>query len=84
MNRREFLARSGAAGAAASILGIDALAQASRPLGMRFVDVTAAAGIAFHHNNGSYGGKLLPETLGSGIRPDSKSSVQKRLECPAK
>ena len=66
MNRREFLARSGAAGAAASILGIDALAQASRPLGMRFVDVTAAAGIAFHHNNGSYGGKLLPETLGSG------------------
>jgi hypothetical protein len=32
----------------------------------RFTDVTAAAGIAFRHNNGSFGGKLLPETLGSG------------------
>ncbi len=29
-------------------------------------DVTGAAGITFRHNNGSYGGKLLPETLGSG------------------
>jgi enediyne biosynthesis protein E4 len=32
----------------------------------RFTDVTAAAGIQFHHNSGAYGGKLLPETLGSG------------------
>jgi hypothetical protein len=29
-------------------------------------DVTSAAGIQFHHNSGAYGGKLLPETLGSG------------------
>jgi hypothetical protein len=34
--------------------------------GFRLVDVTAQAGIQFHHNNGAYGGKLLPETLGSG------------------
>lgn len=34
--------------------------------GFRFVDVTAAAGIRFEHNTGAYGGKLLPETLGSG------------------
>jgi enediyne biosynthesis protein E4 len=30
------------------------------------VDVTAAAGLNFRHNTGAYGGKLLPETLGSG------------------
>jgi hypothetical protein len=34
--------------------------------GFRFVDVTAPAGIQFRHNSGAYGGKLLPETLGSG------------------
>ncbi|MGA3092630.1 MAG: CRTAC1 family protein [Terriglobales bacterium] len=34
--------------------------------GFRLVDVTAPAGIRFHHNSGAYGGKLLPETLGSG------------------
>jgi enediyne biosynthesis protein E4 len=32
----------------------------------RFADVTAQAGIQFQHNSGAYGGKLLPETLGSG------------------
>src|ERR1700678_4397526 len=34
--------------------------------GVRFVDVTSSAGIHFHHNSGAFGGKLLPETLGSG------------------
>src|SRR6202522_3224812 len=34
--------------------------------GFRFVDVTSSAGIHFHHNSGAFGGKLLPETLGSG------------------
>ncbi len=34
--------------------------------GFRFADVTAQAGINFHHNSGAYGGKLLPETLGAG------------------
>ena len=29
-------------------------------------DVTNSAGIDFKHNSGAYGGKLLPETLGSG------------------
>ena len=33
---------------------------------MRLVDVTARAGLDFRHNSGAYGGKLLPETLGSG------------------
>jgi hypothetical protein len=39
--------------------------QATSP-GFRLVDVTSQAGIHFHHNSGAYGGKLLPETLGSG------------------
>jgi enediyne biosynthesis protein E4 len=34
--------------------------------GFRLVDVTIPAGIQFHHNSGAYGGKFLPETLGSG------------------
>ena len=33
----------------------------------RFTDVTAASGITFTHNNGAYGDKLLPETMGGGV-----------------
>jgi hypothetical protein len=35
-------------------------------LGFKLADVTSDAGIQFHHNSGAFGGKLLPETLGSG------------------
>jgi enediyne biosynthesis protein E4 len=35
-------------------------------LGFRFSDVTSQAGIQFQHNSGAFGGKFLPETLGSG------------------
>jgi hypothetical protein len=42
------------------------LGQASGDPGFHFTNVTAAAGIQFQHNSGAYGGKLLPETLGSG------------------
>src|ERR1700677_4723232 len=46
---------------------LDAFAASSSPdAGFRLVDVTTAAGIRFRHNSGAYGGKLLPETLGSG------------------
>jgi len=38
----------------------------SSSLGFTLTDVTSAAGLQFHHNSGAYGGKLLPETLGSG------------------
>jgi hypothetical protein len=34
---------------------------------VRFVDVTAEAGIGFVHANGARGEKLLPETMGSGL-----------------
>src|SRR2546430_42622 len=33
---------------------------------LTFTDITAAAGIGFTHNNGAFGKKYLPETLGSG------------------
>jgi enediyne biosynthesis protein E4 len=69
VNRRAFLA-----GLAALASGpVSRVARAlDQPLdsgaapGFRLVDVTTAAGIRFRHNSGAYGGKLLPETLGSG------------------
>jgi len=33
---------------------------------VNFVDITVAAGIDFIHENGAYGDKLLPETMGGG------------------
>ncbi len=33
----------------------------------KFVDVTSAAGVTFLHNNGAYGDKLLPESMGGGV-----------------
>ncbi len=35
--------------------------------GVQFVDVTAKAGIRFTHNNGAFGKKFLPETIGPGV-----------------
>src|SRR5258706_8149854 len=32
-----------------------------------FTDITKEAGIDFVHNNGAFGAKLLPETMGSGV-----------------
>ena len=60
----------GLAGAAsASVLPLELFAgpapEISNP-GFQLVDVTHSAGIQFQHNSGAYGGKLLPETLGSG------------------
>src|SRR5215472_7620500 len=57
-SRREFFRLCGAGIAAAALTE-------SRP-GFTLTEVTAAAGLTFRHNNGAYGGKLLPETLGSG------------------
>jgi hypothetical protein len=41
-------------------------AAAGEALSFRLSDVTAKSGIQFQHNSGAYGGKMLPETLGSG------------------
>ncbi|MBV9867090.1 MAG: CRTAC1 family protein [Abitibacteriaceae bacterium] len=34
---------------------------------VQFTDITRAAGLTFHHNNGAFGLKLYPETMGSGV-----------------
>ena len=65
LKRREFLERCGV-GAALSALPVDLFAQTPASIGFQLTDVTAAAGLQFRHNSGAYGGKLLPETLGSG------------------
>jgi hypothetical protein len=66
VNRREFLTICGA-GVAAPASVRAAFAQTARTSpAFRLVDVAAQAGIRFRHNGGGYGGKLLPETLGSG------------------
>jgi hypothetical protein len=74
VNRRSFL--WGAAGLAScsqlplldSLAAQTARSQAAQApsSGFRFSDVTEQAGIRFEHNSGAYGGKFLPETLGSG------------------
>ncbi len=70
MNRRSFLL--GVLAGLASVSGQrlanawpQSAPQSSNP-GFRLVDVTARAGIQFQHNSGAFGGKFLPETLGSG------------------
>jgi hypothetical protein len=47
-------------------LAAPSLVSPSPSLGFALTDVTSSAAIQFHHNSGAYGGKLLPETLGSG------------------
>jgi hypothetical protein len=45
---------------------LGALSGSAAAPGFRLVDVTASAGIQFQPNSGAFGGKFLPETLGSG------------------
>ena len=66
MNRRSFLqGLGGLAGAAVLSSELWSAPAVSGP-GFRLVDVTTQAGIHFLHNSGAFGGKFLPETMGSG------------------
>jgi hypothetical protein len=67
VNRRSFLLGMGGL-VSASALPLENLwaTPPNTSPGFRFVDVTTPAGIQFRHNSGAYGGKYLPETLGSG------------------
>jgi enediyne biosynthesis protein E4 len=65
VNRRSFLDLLTAAGAS-SFLPSWTLGAASPQPSFFLKDVTQQAGLNFRHNSGAYGGKLLPETLGSG------------------
>ena len=67
MNRRSFLKGVALASATGAQWRSPLFAQSGNPsVPVCLVDVTRRAGIDFHHNSGAYGGKLLPETLGSG------------------
>jgi hypothetical protein len=61
--RREFLRACGA-GVLASAAAGDLYAQ--KGIGFALTDVTSSSGLQFRHNSGTFGGKLLPETMGSG------------------
>ena len=66
MNRRDFLFGLFSTGIAASAFPAAVFPAPPSYLGFQLVDVTSRSGIQFQHNSGAYGGKLLPETLGSG------------------
>jgi len=63
VKRRDFLRQSVGAGILSASFPFSL---PTSSVGFQFTDVTVQAGIIFHHNSGAYGGKLLPETLGSG------------------
>ncbi|MXW38887.1 MAG: CRTAC1 family protein [Acidobacteria bacterium] len=52
---------------AGTLLFVAALIAPASAQEARFVDVTEAAGIDFVHENGAFGEKYLPETMGSGV-----------------
>ena len=66
MRRRDFLLGGCAAGFTAGLFPKHIQKESTSGLTFGFSEVSAAAGIRFQHNSGAYGGKLLPETLGSG------------------
>ena len=67
MNRRSFLWGMAGLASFSQLAALRALAaQPVNSLGFRFTDVTRPSGIQFQHNSGAFGGKFLPETLGSG------------------
>jgi hypothetical protein len=66
VNRRSFLRNVAGLATMSQWPLLRALGAVADSPGFRLVDVTASAGIQFQHNSGSFGGKFLPETLGSG------------------
>jgi hypothetical protein len=66
VKRREFLNGFARTAAVSSISSYNLFPALPSGLGFQLIDVTAQAGLTFEHNSGAYGGKLLPETLGSG------------------
>jgi enediyne biosynthesis protein E4 len=66
LNRRDFLSSALGAGLVTATSPPWTIGSPASSLGFRFTDVTDAGGLRFQHNSGAYGGKRLPETLGSG------------------
>ena len=65
-SRRDFLKNFLLLAGASQIAGSARLAAAAAPPGRHYLDITRQAGIHFIHNNGAFGRKFLPETMGSG------------------
>jgi hypothetical protein len=51
----------------AALVGAASSLTTAAPALPTFTDVTSAAGITFRHENGAFGKKYLPETMGSGV-----------------
>ncbi len=69
MNRRSFLRNMTGLASLSQLPLLRALGPlGAAPVGpgFRLVDVTSSAGVQFRHNSGAFGGKFLPETMGSG------------------
>ena len=66
MKRRTFLETAAAGTAAALAPDWICLAYAANDPSFQLKDITQQAGVNFRHNSGAFGGKFLPETLGSG------------------
>jgi len=65
LSRRRFLWGAAGLASAAGFPQLHAFSAPQQP-GFRLIDVTTSAGIHFKHNSGAFGGRFLPETLGSG------------------
>jgi len=65
-SRRDFLKNFLMLAGAAQIVDPRLLDAAAPALGRHYVDIAQRAGIHFIHNNGAFGKKYLPETMGSG------------------
>jgi hypothetical protein len=66
LNRRSFLESGSLAAVAAFLPAFPLTAYQNKDPLFQLKNITDQAGINFRHNSGAYGGKLLPETLGSG------------------
>jgi hypothetical protein len=51
----------------AVLLAVISVAKTPAAAPVAFTDVTTRAGVTFVHNNGAFGKKYLPETIGSGV-----------------
>src|SRR5579884_3842193 len=65
-SRRDFLKDLMLMAGAAQIIGTKRLAAAAQTPSRHYINIAPQAGIHFIHNNGAFGKKYLPETMGSG------------------
>src|SRR5712671_5865958 len=68
LSKKPGRSKRGRHAAAMTLLVLGGLSAAAQEIPLaRFTDITSQAGIHFIHENGAYGDKLLPETMGGGV-----------------